>query len=95
MLKMNLSERVLGRRVVNYLKNEALVGRINSQKIKVAMFLHISFVWLDVTEPTLFCDKEHLSKKVFIKLLSRKSSTHVLKIDIFCASFSIVVKNRR
>lgn len=34
---MNLSERVLGRRVVNYLKNEALVGRINSQKIKVAI----------------------------------------------------------
>ena len=36
LLKMNLSERVLGRRVVNYLSNEALVGRINSQKIKVS-----------------------------------------------------------
>ena len=32
---MNLSERVLGRRIVNYLKNEALVGRVNIQKIKV------------------------------------------------------------
>ena len=64
---MNLSERVLGRRVVNYLKNEALVGRINSQKIKVGL-CYIA-IWLDLT---MFCDKEHLSKKVFIKLLSRK-----------------------
>ena len=32
---MSLSEKVLGRRVVNYLKNEALVGRINNQKLQV------------------------------------------------------------
>ena len=85
---MNLSERVLGRRVVNYLSNEALVGRINSQKIKVGKnyLVYISAIWLDLT---MFCDKEHLSKKVFIKLLSRKSFIHFLKIDIF-ASFSIV-----
>ena len=83
---MNLSERVLGRRVVNYLKNEALVGRINSQKIKVGL-CYIA-IWLDLT---MFCDKEHLSKKVFIKLLSRKSFIHFLKIYIFLfASFSIV-----
>ena len=75
---MNLSERVLGRRVVNYLKNEALVGRINSQKIKVGL-CYIA-IWLDLT---MFCDKEHLSKKVFIKLLSRKSFIHFLKIYIF------------
>ena len=33
---MSLSEKVLGRRVVNYLKNEALVGRINNQKLQVS-----------------------------------------------------------
>ena len=31
----NLSEKVLGRRIVNYMRNEALVGRINKQKIQV------------------------------------------------------------
>ena len=88
---MNLSERVLGRRVVNYLKNEALVGRINSQKIKVAMFLHISFVWLDVTEPTLFCDKEHLSKKSFHKIAIKKKfypcskDRHFLRVIFYCS----------
>ena len=32
---MDISEKVLGRRVVNYLRNEALVGRISNQKLKV------------------------------------------------------------
>ena len=30
-----ISEKYLGKRIVNYLKNEALVGRINQQKIQV------------------------------------------------------------
>ena len=42
----------------------------------------------------MFCDKEHQSKKVFIKLLARKSFTHFLKIDIF-ASFSFVNAKRK
>ena len=32
-----ISEKYLGKRIVNYLKNEALVGRINQQKIQVKL----------------------------------------------------------
>ena len=31
----SVSEHLLGKRIVNYLKNEALVGRINSKKLQV------------------------------------------------------------
>ena len=31
----NNPERVFGKRIVNYLKNEALIGRIGRQKIQV------------------------------------------------------------
>jgi hypothetical protein len=31
----SLSERVLGKRIINYLKNEALVGRISQKKLQV------------------------------------------------------------
>ena len=30
-----MSEHLLGRRIVNYLRNEATVGRINTKKLKV------------------------------------------------------------
>ena len=33
----SLSERVLGKRIINYLKNEALVGRISQKKLQVTM----------------------------------------------------------
>ena len=34
---ISVSEHLLGKRIVNYLKNEALVGRINSKKLKVSL----------------------------------------------------------
>ena len=34
-MSSSLSEKVLGRRIVNYMRNEALVGRISKQKIQV------------------------------------------------------------
>ena len=71
---MNLSERVLGRRVVNYLKNEALVGRINKQKIKVSIYFYDFFYFL--TRPSLFGDKEHLSKKFSPNYYSPKKFFH-------------------
>ena len=37
------SEHLLGRRIVNYLRNEATVGRINTQKLKVVRFLVLYF----------------------------------------------------
>ena len=36
-----ISEKYLGKRLVNYLKNESMVGRINQQKIKVHLVLLI------------------------------------------------------
>ena len=33
-----MTEKVLGRRIVNYIRNEALVGRINKQKIQVGNY---------------------------------------------------------
>ena len=35
MANTSLAEKVLGRRTVNYLKNEALVGRISKHKLQV------------------------------------------------------------
>ena len=34
-----MTEKVLGRRIVNYMKNEAMVGRINKLKIQVINFI--------------------------------------------------------
>jgi hypothetical protein len=34
-MNSSLTEKVLGRRIVNYIRNEALLGRITKQKIQV------------------------------------------------------------
>ena len=39
MATTSLAEKVLGRRTVNYLKNEALVGRISKHKLQVSFCL--------------------------------------------------------
>ena len=36
------SEHLLGRRIVNYLRNEATVGRINNKKLKVEVLISLS-----------------------------------------------------
>ena len=39
---ISVSEHLLGRRIVNYLRNEATVGRINNKKLKVEDLLFSS-----------------------------------------------------
>ena len=70
---MNLSEKVLGRRIVNYLKNEALVGRVNIQKIKVSLHFYICWMTFVVFDRTNFVLWQRTSvKKSFRKITSKK-----------------------
>ena len=51
MATTSLAEKVLGRRTVNYLKNEALVGRISKHKLQARTsypndYLHSSFYFM-------------------------------------------------
>jgi hypothetical protein len=44
----SLSERVLGKRILNYLKNEALVGRISQKKLQVKYLIQ-NFLYKSAT----------------------------------------------
>ena len=69
------SEDLLSKRVVNYLRNEALVGRINSKKLKVNNpFLSDIQLYQRTRSPTLFTFLIILKKdlKKYISLSKRK-----------------------